>query len=515
MSQSNPVLRMSLIATSVALSLISVGCGGAADTTAALTEAAVAGTDATTLTLDETSRRRRESERQRKTASTTSSSGTTVPTTTTTTASAPTGSTTTIPTTTTSTPTPTASSTATLTTPTTTVATATNAGSTYSGSNPIQGKLINTGNIEYLGGFALPVSGDVGVSRFGFGGYGLSAYKDPATGKLTLFVGGFDPGRFAQVEVPSGFVKSAIWENLPVAKLLQKFTDITNGEIDKAGNSLGNNSNGVLTLGTLAYNGRLITTAVQWYAYDQLNSHGVASINFKNNNTFQGFYSISSTTAPIRALSGEMGLVPSEWQTEFGSPAVTGNQSVSIRSTTSYGPSLTTFDPDQLGRSSIVTGKTLLFYPSSSPLCGAPGCDQLDNPIFNGTSRIRGFALVKNSSSVLYIGTHGVGGYWYGTTDGGPNGLKDLPQNMWTGDHSSKYEYRIWAYNANELAAVKRGEKNPWDVKPYAIFDLPDLSTLDPLGQIKGSTYDQDSGLLFITTMYFEKPRVEVYRITP
>jgi hypothetical protein len=86
---------------------------------------------------------------------------------------------------------------------------------------------------------------------------------------------------------------------------------------------------------------------------------------------------------------------------------------------------------------------------------------------------------------------------------------------MWTGDHSSKYEYRIWAYNANELAAVKRGEKNPWDVKPYSIFDLPDLSTLDPLGRIAGSTYDQDSGLLFITTMYFEKPRVEVYRITP
>jgi hypothetical protein len=52
---------MSLIATSVALALISAGCGGAADTTAALTEAAVAGANATTLTIDETSRRRRES----------------------------------------------------------------------------------------------------------------------------------------------------------------------------------------------------------------------------------------------------------------------------------------------------------------------------------------------------------------------------------------------------------------------------------------------------------------------
>ncbi len=502
---------MSLLATSIALSLMNTGCGGAEDTAAAVTEAAVASADATTLEVDETSKRLRDLIRSRlavnRTISTPAMSSTT-------TASAPTASTTTIPTTTASAPT--ASTTTTLAASTaSTLTNASNAASTYSGPSPIPGKLISAGNLEYLGGFALPVTGDLGVSRFGFGGRGLSTYKDPATGQLTLFVGGFDPGRFAQVEVPAAFVKSAIWENLPVAKLLQKFTDITNGEIDKAGNSLGNDPNGVRTLGTLAYNGRLITTAVQWYAYSQLNSHGVASINFQNNNTFQGYYSLSSTTAPIRALSGEMGLVPSEWQTEIGSPAVTGNQSVSIRSATSYGPSLTTFDPDQLGRSSIVTGKTLLFYPSSSPLCGAPGCDQLDNPIFNGSSLIRGFALVKNSSSVLYIGTHGVGGYWYGTTNGGPNGLKDLPQNMWTGDHSSKYEYRIWAYNANELAAVKRGEKNPWDVKPYAIFDLPDLSILDPLGRIAGSTYDQDSGLLFVTTMYFEKPRVEVYRITP
>ena len=88
---------MSLLATSIALALMNAACGGAADTTAAVTEAAVAGAEATTLDLDETGKRRRESDRRRTSSSTTSNTATTIPTTT--------ASTTTASTTTTSAPT--------------------------------------------------------------------------------------------------------------------------------------------------------------------------------------------------------------------------------------------------------------------------------------------------------------------------------------------------------------------------------------------------------------------------
>ncbi len=506
---------MSLLATSVAFALISVGCGGAADTTAALTEAAVAGTDATTLKLDETSRRRRAAERLRATDSTTSSSATTVPTTTT--------STTTVPTTTTSTTTAPTTTTSITTAQTTTAPTTTaiaNAGGT------ITGPLIQSDNIIYQGVFSLPTGGSsvsydqaaLGSSRFGYGGSAMTTHRDPLTKKLTIFISGHQqmPGQVAQVEVPDKFESASTYSYgaIPTAKLLQKFRDITNGDLLSQNSTLGFDSNGASSRGLLVNNDALVFSAVNWYSYTQSASHGRASLNFTDNQNWSGFSAPSGSIAPIRAVAGALANVPDAWKSALGNSALTGGSSVSVISAASSGPALTGFEPNAIGNGTGFQASTLLYYPQSNPVCGAPGCDNTDNAIFNWSSVIRGFAPIPNTDTILFVGTHSIGGYWYGGMTG-PNGMQELPENQWQGPHSTAYEYRVWAYRASDLALVKAGKLKPWDVKPYAIMPLKELTLADRSGRIAGSTFDQESGLLFVATGYRESPLLHVYKISP
>ena len=60
------------------------------------------------------------------------------------------------------------------------------------------------------------------------------------------------------------------------------------------------------------------------------------------------------------------------------------------------------------------------------------------------------------------------------------------------------YPPYVWAYDANDLVAVKGGQKNPWDVKPYAhwILKLPfDTGT----NSLNGAVYDEVTNRLYIS----------------
>ena len=530
MSQANPAFRMSLIATSIALSLMNAGCGGAEDTTAAVTEAAVGGIDATTLTLEETNKRRRELARLVSTAWTTISSARTIPTTTASTATVPiaTASTTTVPIATAPTITPTITPTTTTPTPTTTptTTTTTTTTTTIGTGDTITGPLIQSSNIVYQGVFALPTGGssvpydqaNLGSSRFGYGASAMAAYRDPVTKKLTLLISGHVsmPGQVAQVEVPDKFESATAYNygSIPTAKLLQKFRDITNGDLSSQSSTLGFDSNGASPRGLLVNNDSLIFSAVNWYSYKQTASHGRAPLNFTDNLNWSGFSAPNGTITPIRAVAGALANTPDAWRSALGSSALTGGSSVSVISTASFGPALTGFEPNSVGNGSSFSANTLLFYPDSNPVCGTIGCDNTDNPIFNWGSTIRGFAPIPKTNSILFVGTHPIGGYWYGGMTG-PNGMQELPENQWQGPHSTAYEYRVWAYRASDLESVKAGKLKPWDVKPYAIFPLNELTLADRSGRISGSAFDQESNLLFVATPYKEAALLHVYKISP
>ena len=70
------------------------------------------------------------------------------------------------------------------------------------------GELLKKSDMEYQGAFKM-TDDTLGGSRFGYGGRGLAPYRDPDTGKSTLFMEGhaWYPGQVAQLEIPKDFSK--------------------------------------------------------------------------------------------------------------------------------------------------------------------------------------------------------------------------------------------------------------------------------------------------------------------
>ena len=141
---------------------------------------------------------------------------------------------------------------------------------------------------------------------------GISAYKDPATNTLTLFMQGHiqNPGQIAQVAVPLTLVNSPVWTDLPMATVLQNFADVSENKLSTVGDA----SNPILVYGTLVYNSRLIVAVSQYYGSEQHSSHGVSGLDLSVTRDFKGFYGFSGAVAPPRALGGWMALIPAEWQ---------------------------------------------------------------------------------------------------------------------------------------------------------------------------------------------------------
>ncbi len=378
--------------------------------------------------------------------------------------------------------------------------------------DPSKAPLLQKSNMSYLGAFALPeLNGDL---RFGYGGRGITPHKDPQTGKLTLFMEGhaWFPGFVAQVEVPSSFVKSKNWNQLPQAKLLQNFARIT----DNKGSTLGGNSAGNnFIYGMLSFNGRLIVASANSYDADssQTASHGASSFNLASQTDFTGYYGFNAEANP-RSLGGYMTTIPSEWQSLFGGPALTGNCCLSIIAASSTGPALTVFNPDDVGVKNPIPGKTLLFYPLGHDF-------MLDNfnTLSGGTSK--GIAFPAGSSSVLFIGRSSNKEYCYGpgTNDQSLHGKKTDggtwcydPCDSSKGGHGYPYYHQVLAYDAHELLQVKNGQKQPWEIMPYATWQLDEMNNSGCAG-IKAAGFDQDSGRLFVTQEFSEDAQVDVYQI--
>jgi hypothetical protein len=366
--------------------------------------------------------------------------------------------------------------------------------------------LMQSSDFTYLGGFALPswANGAYGTSNFEYGGHGLMYFQDPATGKGTLYMEGHaqHPGAVAQVEVPSSFVKSEDWNALPIAKLLQPFADLPSAP-DPA-SCTGNPS---FIYGMLAYNGRLLLGAACSYGGSQTTSHAVRALDLSMGGT-QGYYGFAGAVAPPRALGGPMINIPKEWQSAFGGPAMTGNCCISVTGSTSAGPSLTVFNPDDVGNKNPIPGTTVLFYPLSNPACGLLHCEATQSSVYNLTTVYGGGAFPSGTRSVLFVTAHGTGSYCYGSaSDCGDPILLDVK-----GPHAPPYRYQVLAYDANDLIAVKEGRKAAWDPKPYAVFELTGMPNSSN-NRIKGAAYDQAGGRLFIAQDYGAQPRIEVYQL--
>ena len=383
--------------------------------------------------------------------------------------------------------------------------------------SPPAGALLQHGNLTYLGFFRLPTnqhSGGPLNAGFEYGGTALCF--NPAN--TSLFLCGHDGEQYsAEVSVPviGG-----------TAGMIQTLHDALEGHLNDV-RPVGNTT-ACKVGGHFLYNGKLYVSDFMYYdgAGTQTLSEFVRPISLSTLGQVVG----PTRVGPLGAgfYSGYMTAIPAAWQTLLGGPALIGNADLSIISRTSYGPAAFAFDPLSLGAAT-----PLVYYTQAHQTLGTygKGQDGISNPVFNGSSRVKGVVFPAGANTVLFTGRTGTGPYCYGLGGSLPTNYTVTPNqcfdpvNPQKGEHAYPYTLYVWAYDANDLAAVHAGTKQPWDVVPYASWSLTDGSGNALLGNSEfsgGAAYDPVQNLLYVSEVNAEVvggaglkyPHIHVYQVT-
>jgi hypothetical protein len=336
-------------------------------------------------------------------------------------------------------------------------------------------------DMRYLGTVALPEKDQNEVPLI-YGGHALGIAADGQS----LYYSCVHATGLARVTIPEAGGK---------AEILEPCRGIPNlGALDP------DDPNAKRLGGLLAWNGRLVLTGFAVYDAGRVvsKSHWVGTTLAEA----QGPYEVGNELPGL--VAGYMGVVPEEWRALFGGPALTGQCCISIISRSSYGPSVSVFDPDQVGGRKKAPAKMLVGYPDEHQ-----GLGPYDYPgqFWSSVVLIGGVAFPSGTRSVLFIGRHGTG-YCYGegTKDPAlhakPHPAGTLwchdPTNADKGSHGFPYRHMVWAYDANDLVAVKQGKKDPWNLRPYAVWPLTEMNGGNGDAWMNGAVYHPGRRRLYV-----------------
>lgn len=372
-------------------------------------------------------------------------------------------------------------------------------------SDPSTLPLIQFADLAYVGAFRLPKEFTNGDS-FSHGGAPIAFNP----GRNSLFVAS-RKGNLAEVSIP-GLVSSGDVTKLQFASFVQAFYEPTEGAISQIPGD--KNVTGLLVMGERLYGSASVY-------YDANNDQKVSHFARSATLSTPGVAGMKQVWTDNRTgfVSGYMSTVPAEWQQKLGGPAVTGQCCIPIAWRTSWGPSAFAFNPPDIYTAAKVPASPLLYYADAHPTLGEW---QGNNPVYSAATEITGMVFVAGTRTALYIGRTGTGAFCYG------EGLSDPqdprigqqvaaapgetycydPANAAKGQHGYPYNYQIWAYDMNELAAVKTGAKNPWDVRPYGVwpFTLPFAASQVRIG---GIGYDPSRQIIYISQLYADQDTYE------
>jgi hypothetical protein len=367
-------------------------------------------------------------------------------------------------------------------------------------------RLLAQSDLIYLGAFRVPYSVYDALS-FNYGGFAI-AYRAASD---TLYMVGFAQEQLvAEISIPD--LGTGPVETLPVATVIQPFADVFDGRVGEI-----NPDDPLAGLGGLnIWVGGLLPTATDLIAssyiyYDaaktQVQSHWRSSLNLAAIGDATGPYQVGTglyVDGPSNAgfVSGYMAPVPTALRPWLGGPAVTGNAALSIVTRSSYGPALFAFDPADLGAVDPVPATPLVYYPADHFVNDW----DVQSTFFNGATSIRGVVIPDGTRSVLFVGRQGLGPFCYGTdVECGD------PVGRYKGPHAYPYVSYVWAYDAQDLDAVRRGAVAPWDVRPYGLWTLdlpyPGWGT----GELNGATWDSLRRRIYVTQAFGDDTRPVVH----
>jgi hypothetical protein len=346
---------------------------------------------------------------------------------------------------------------------------------------PPGGSLINPQNLTIVGAFHF--SDSLGANTTCMDGTysrGLSFYGGPIAFNAahhSLYMSNWC-NELGEVEIPTPALAATI-AALPLAtQLLQPFVPITTqwgGGSDAT--PIPSGIGGLLVLP----DGRIHGAGWKYYdANDTVRASQFVQTQPTNTTGFTGWFAIGDPTQ--QGFVG-MGLasVPATWQTALGGNYLAFMCCSPIITRTSWGPNARVFDAMA---SNVTSATPLVEYTGANPTLGTWGGNNIPNPVFNMATAIGGLVVPTGWNSALYFGVTGTGTpcYGEGTSDpllaGTPepddpsaNYCYD-PVSSDKGNHAYPYANYVWAYDLAELAKVKAGLQNPWDVKPYATWAI-------------------------------------------
>jgi hypothetical protein len=393
--------------------------------------------------------------------------------------------------------------------------------------------LLRESSLSYLGAFRLPsdaAGGDASLSGYSYGGAALAF--NPANDSLYL-VGHVYDQRVGEVSIPA-LVNSTELGDLNTATVRQGPTDITEGhllDIGKDG-SVYPEETGAMIGGLLPWRGRLVGSVFAYYdaSFEAKLSHFSSGTDFAVSGDFDGMFRVGTENPGF--VGGYMTPIPEAWRSRLGGSALTGNCCLPIISRSSFGPSASVFEPDDLGIKAPAPSTMLVGYPADHPTLGSWDNTEAVNLDFNMATSVTGIVFVDGTRSVLFFGRQGLGIPCYGVGTGDPS-LDRLPVSPGSsevychdpasdskGTHAWPYASYVWAYDAEDLARVKAGQAQPWDLRPYATWAL-DLPFATEGKQILGAAYDPAKRRIYISQGgadpgddgYFEGPIIHALQV--
>lgn len=373
------------------------------------------------------------------------------------------------------------------------------------------GRLLDSVNLDYLGAFNVPhVSGS--ENGFTWVGNGI-AYN---SGKKSLFIAGHTYyQKIGEISIPDPVVESDP-KNLPTSTLIQSVADITEGHMDElgeGGSTISSSNYNLKIGGLLVYDNSLLGTVYPYYvdAWDAVRSHFKSSLTLDAAGDYEGMYKVG--TLPSGTVNGYMATIPVDWQDDFGATCLTGNACLAIIGRSSMGPSVSTFNPEDLTLNSENSAKALVYYTEEHATLGQYTNEDYANPLYCMSSRIYGVVFPKGTKTILFIGRTGLGipEYGAGTDDMSLDGqaVPGYPDEYYVydpaapskkGAHAWPYRAYVWAYSADDLLKVYKGNLEPWDVVPYRhwIIDLPFVKDESEF-LLGGAAYDEENQRIFIS----------------
>ncbi|MFH1046683.1 MAG: hypothetical protein V1738_00095 [Patescibacteria group bacterium] len=384
--------------------------------------------------------------------------------------------------------------------------------------------LIQPGDFSYRGAFRLPTSED--WMGWEWGGDAMTYYPGgDASGSSDGYPGSlYGTGHawnmnVSEINIPTPVISAGKNpEDLNRAVTLKPFTDVRGGLFDPL--------NEIIRVGMAYLPAQASQTSGKLYlAFGQhlqeegssqlMPSHAWCDLDLTNT---RGSWWVDGEN--IYSVNDYLFDIPVGWANEHvgGNLLATGRYRDGGWS--GQGPSIYAIAPWDYGNpppaGTHIEPITLLQYDTSleNDALFSSSARTLDNYHHTDTWTGASWLTVGDKSAVAFVGTKGLGDYWYGDVNGPC--LDCASQRGWWSD---RMIVQMMLFNPADLAAVAAGDLDPWEPQPYATIDLEPWMFRDDgdqvMFQVGAMSFDQDHGLLYVfeTLADEERPIVHVWKI--